>query len=265
MNPAMVYYYSPYYPFLMPVDPNLLGPAAGQPFPFMGYPYHPPGATPSPGPVRSSVIHPENPSVSSTNISEPPRDNNIKTSYDNVDNNHNSDDNNINHNHDNQDNNNQVLPANVAIKKEEGAAPPSEPPPTPGKAPRWRLLNQPNPTQRKSYNYENRFVLPNPLIIFPIQDVKYERPLNIDRGEVCVEMLDESGNVLPFLAMKRGEGLTVPLDNKLQAKFHLKLLEGSYRSLFRLRFNIKYREKGDPTWLTEELLTDPFRIISKEK
>jgi len=127
----------------------------------------------------------------------------------------------------------------------------------------FRLLIQPSEIQRKSYKNENRFLLPNPIIVGPVNP-------NFPRvdGIVIVKLVDDSQTeiqpensnepVLEGLLAKR-------LDASNQTGFSLKCPITSKGRNFHLMFTVNYKVRIDTPEITETILSVPFKVTSNKK
>jgi len=99
----------------------------------------------------------------------------------------------------------------------------------------FELVSQPNRKQRKSYRNENRYILPNPIVVRPLAESSVLSRL---QGTVKVGLVYENGIELPQHSLE-GE-LVRPLEGRdKQARFQLKLLIITPKRL-RLSFQIHY-------------------------
>jgi len=131
----------------------------------------------------------------------------------------------------------------------------------------FELVAQPNRKQRKSYQNENRYLLPNPIVVRPLSGV------NGIEGTVTVDLLYENGVRLPPGSLE-GD-LVKSLEGKeKEARFQLKLLVITAKRL-RLSFNVHYTlrnlEQNSNTFSNlcpifdqrhETLLSQPFEVHS---
>jgi hypothetical protein len=117
------------------------------------------------------------------------------------------------------------------------------------------LLEQPKSAQRKSYQYENRFILPNPLIIF----LTDESLGTIEESAITVDLVDSKDRSVPFLHSKNGI-LTQSLDPNKQARFVLKMTEGHPKDRYRIVFHVRYRLEGETEWHEERVVSREFRL-----
>eukprot|EP01117_Protostelium_nocturnum_P018158 TRINITY_DN752_c0_g1_i1.p1 TRINITY_DN752_c0_g1~~TRINITY_DN752_c0_g1_i1.p1 ORF type:complete len:487 (-),score=193.92 TRINITY_DN752_c0_g1_i1:196-1656(-) len=133
------------------------------------------------------------------------------------------------------------------------------------KGSRFRLLEEPDEMQRKSYKKENRCLHPNPLVICK-RDAKGDTQKLAD-GFVTVKLVDENGADLPTNKSACLEsidgGLTHPLDEDSSTVFSLKILQTSQGQLFRLLFTVSYRGKGQPN-VEEKIYSEPFGVYSNK-
>jgi hypothetical protein len=99
----------------------------------------------------------------------------------------------------------------------------------------FELISQPNRKQRKSYQNENRYILPNPIVVKPLAN---RNVIDCLRGTAEVSLVYENGIQLPQGSLE-GE-LLRPLDGRdKEAIFQLKLLVITPKRL-RLSFRIRY-------------------------
>ncbi|PRP79935.1 hypothetical protein PROFUN_05911 [Planoprotostelium fungivorum] len=133
------------------------------------------------------------------------------------------------------------------------------------KGSRFRLLEEPDEMQRKSYKKENRCLHPNPLVICK-RDAKNDNTKLTD-GFVTVKLVDSEGRELPPSRTACLEsidgGLTHPLDEDCSTVFSLKILQTSQGQLFRLLFTVTYRVKGS-TSHEEKIYSEPFGVYSNK-
>lgn len=124
----------------------------------------------------------------------------------------------------------------------------------------FKLLQQPNEKQRKSYINENRYILPNPLTIVP------EDPNDNSKveGVVSVCLLYENGEEFGEEKKHLLDGQTLKhLDSEKKAQFALKILETSEGNKFRLKFHINFKLDGIPY---QQIITShPFKVTSNKK
>jgi hypothetical protein len=133
------------------------------------------------------------------------------------------------------------------------------------KGSRFRLLEEPDEMQRKSYKKENRCLHPNPLVICK-RDAKGDTSKLTD-GFVTVKLVDNDGRELPGAKSACLEsidgGLTHPLDDDSSTVFSLKILQTSQGQLFRLLFSISYRTKAG-LCQEEKIFSEPFGVYSNK-
>jgi len=129
----------------------------------------------------------------------------------------------------------------------------------------FALKQQPNPSQRKAYSKESRFILPNPIIIEANKCIQNR----LQHAIVHVKLIGENGEDLKSVAYRQAqskglEGTLVQLmDSSGIAIFSLKCILSSERSKFRLCFTILYQLEG-----TEKscciVFSSPFSVTSKK-
>jgi len=137
---------------------------------------------------------------------------------------------------------------------------------------RFVLLEQPNVRQRKSYKNENRYLLPNPLVV-ALRDDLTEKNFRISDGIASVRLVNADGDDLPSgktnLLETADGGLCQNLDSSAAAHFSLKILETSDGAMFRLLITVQYNlesSPGAPPVPTEEkILSRPFQVFSNRK
>ncbi|KAH3761020.1 hypothetical protein Pelo_7181 [Pelomyxa schiedti] len=125
---------------------------------------------------------------------------------------------------------------------------------------RFRIIQEPYDIQRKSYKNENRYILPNPIIVAWAGSTEdtvtgtVEVYLATETGE---EMSPEWQEILDTPAKCK------PLDEDKRASFALRMLATSGDLKFRLLFKVKYNlGAGD---LTERLVSTCYRVESNRK
>jgi len=119
----------------------------------------------------------------------------------------------------------------------------------------FKLLEEPNERQRKSYSGENRLICPSPLKIVPAS------PMHPNvTGFVQVRIVNENG-VDDDDTILEGTKM-VTLNPEHRADFNLKLVKNS-RQKFRLKFTIQCQWNGQS--YMENILSLPFGIITTKK
>eukprot|EP01117_Protostelium_nocturnum_P016889 TRINITY_DN6766_c0_g3_i1.p1 TRINITY_DN6766_c0_g3~~TRINITY_DN6766_c0_g3_i1.p1 ORF type:complete len:380 (+),score=117.63 TRINITY_DN6766_c0_g3_i1:165-1304(+) len=123
------------------------------------------------------------------------------------------------------------------------------------------------PKQRKSYEQENRYLSPNPVI--GIKEI--HRDKRITSGIVSVELVDVNGNSLPadrqkLLGSSAQGALHLLLNphNLSSTRFQLKIYENSRGQSYRLKFHITYLTENKDT-VTEYVLSNTFLVESNKK
>ncbi|PRP82850.1 hypothetical protein PROFUN_04713 [Planoprotostelium fungivorum] len=129
----------------------------------------------------------------------------------------------------------------------------------------FRILQQPADKQRKSYKNENRYLLPNPMVICPIQTI----PPFVN-GIVAVKLIYENQHVPdpPIQQNLLHGNLIRELDvNEKRACFVLKCLGTSDGQRFKLNFKVLYTKVGDQDNILyeEQLDSQPFVVTSNKK
>eukprot|EP01117_Protostelium_nocturnum_P013493 TRINITY_DN5040_c0_g1_i3.p1 TRINITY_DN5040_c0_g1~~TRINITY_DN5040_c0_g1_i3.p1 ORF type:complete len:492 (-),score=133.75 TRINITY_DN5040_c0_g1_i3:169-1644(-) len=146
---------------------------------------------------------------------------------------------------------------------------------------RFTLKKQPNPMQRKSYQKENRYLMPNPFVVFAREKPSYNHQDNsseskadyeskwskITHGSIAVRLTDNNGDNLPehksgILETAFG---TFQQDfvGKALCEFSLKVLENSNNDGFALVFTISYSTE-DGKEHNEVIQTSPFKVQSNK-
>jgi len=126
------------------------------------------------------------------------------------------------------------------------------------------------PKQRKSYEHENRYLNPNPVI--GIKDIHKDRPdLRITSGIVSVELVDGNGESLQsdrqrLLGSSSQGALHLLLNpyNLSSTRFQLKIFENSRGLAYRLKFHVVYVTE-DKSTITETVLSNTFQVESNKK
>lgn len=124
----------------------------------------------------------------------------------------------------------------------------------------FALLTQPNQVQRKAYEKESRYVLPNPLKIGLLS------PKVLDKNDITIAyakiyLTDKSQIFEP------GEIFQTTTDNPLQMNtqyefpFHVQIYKTSGKTGFRLLFQVEYKTQTDAHRI-EWILSDPFLVVS---
>lgn len=121
----------------------------------------------------------------------------------------------------------------------------------------FRLAEEPNERQRKSYNNETRLMSPSPLVILPINPQAI--PPSV-QGAVQVKIVSETGSDEDD-SMLQGNSL-VFLTQEHRAEFFLKLVKTSKKK-FRLKFTVQYQSSGQN--FQEIIYSLPFGIITTKK
>eukprot|EP00727_Mastigamoeba_balamuthi_P005238 m51a1_g14712 putative ankyrin unc44 (830) ;mRNA; f:160201-163850 len=125
----------------------------------------------------------------------------------------------------------------------------------------WRLKEQPNEVQRKSYKSENRFILPNPLVLLFLGDQSFA----VD-GEADVRLAAADGTPLGEAWQRALDGAkTARVDEQNQIAFSLILREKTSEGRVCLLFRVRFRLRGDTETRVETLATTPFRVDSNRK
>eukprot|EP01105_Mastigella_eilhardi_P011724 TRINITY_DN2693_c0_g1_i1.p1 TRINITY_DN2693_c0_g1~~TRINITY_DN2693_c0_g1_i1.p1 ORF type:complete len:365 (+),score=138.68 TRINITY_DN2693_c0_g1_i1:150-1244(+) len=125
----------------------------------------------------------------------------------------------------------------------------------------FKLVQEPNETQRKSYRNENRYILPNPLIITwsgsPHAEVT---------GMVYVSLAMENGEdaTQEWQEMLDGAHKNKPLEDK-RANFALKMLSTSGETKFCLLFRVRYKVAKCDEDCIDTIWSRPFRVESNRK
>ncbi len=123
----------------------------------------------------------------------------------------------------------------------------------------FKLLEQPHEKQRKSYKNENRYLLPNPLVITFVRS-------NAEKvqGTASVRLAHENGSILDESKTEILEGIrTKNLDSDKKCQFSLKILSTSEGSKFSLCFDIKY--SIGTQYYEETVYSRPFKVTSNKK
>jgi len=121
----------------------------------------------------------------------------------------------------------------------------------------FKLAEEPNERQRKSYTGETRLMSPSPLTIVPILPAALPQDL---QGSVQVKLVSESGADEDDSILE-GEKFVV-LDRERKAVFPLKLVKNSRRK-FRLKFTVNVTSNGRS--YTEHIFSLPFGVITTKK
>eukprot|EP01116_Phalansterium_solitarium_P003381 TRINITY_DN141_c0_g2_i3.p1 TRINITY_DN141_c0_g2~~TRINITY_DN141_c0_g2_i3.p1 ORF type:complete len:451 (+),score=143.04 TRINITY_DN141_c0_g2_i3:573-1925(+) len=131
--------------------------------------------------------------------------------------------------------------------------------------PKWfKLMQQPNDRQRKSYKNENRYILPNPLTVCLARPPEQSGLAAVSDGTVACRLVCENGDELGD--GKRdclSGGQRKPLDPERKCMFCLKILETSEGNKFRLLFSVQFT--AGSTHYEENLLSHPFKVTSNKK
>ncbi|KAH3756089.1 hypothetical protein Pelo_12144 [Pelomyxa schiedti] len=127
---------------------------------------------------------------------------------------------------------------------------------------RFKIAQEPQETQRKSYKNENRYILPNPLVI-----AWTGQPQSNVEGTVTVSLAGETGEELSqeLQDILDGPSKTKTLDDDHKALFPLKMLATSAEARYRLIFRVRYQLDSSGEWFDEELITKSFRVESNRK
>lgn len=123
----------------------------------------------------------------------------------------------------------------------------------------FKLSAQPYERQRKSYKSENRYVLPNPLLIVPSNAAHIPSDLS---GTATVALADEKGEAFPDQQQEQllqGTKIQPLALHSKMAEFTLKIMTIS-EGKFRLKFTVDYKTAGKV--FQEVILSLPFRVIS---
>jgi len=125
------------------------------------------------------------------------------------------------------------------------------------------------PKQRKSYEHENRYLNPNPVV--GIKDLHKDRTdLKITSGIVSVELVDVNGESLPdkqrLLGSSSQGALHLLLNpyNLSSTRFQLKIFENSRGHSYRLKFHVTYVTEDKRTE-QEVILSNAFQVESNKK
>mmetsp|Transcript_3022 Transcript_3022/g.4095 ORF Transcript_3022/g.4095 Transcript_3022/m.4095 type:complete len:296 (-) Transcript_3022:91-978(-) len=133
----------------------------------------------------------------------------------------------------------------------------------------FKLFEHPEEHQRKAYKNENRYILPNPLVIMQV------KPEGVDMDcmpvlkdcEVSVRLVYLNGEELESDKQTILEGTKhrpmVGSENEKKAEFSLKLLATSGKSKFRLCFTVTYI--CDNLKYKEIIFSNSFKVISNKK
>lgn len=133
----------------------------------------------------------------------------------------------------------------------------------------FEIQEQPYEKQRKSYKKENRYLLPNPMVVtqsntFPGSRGGEEGTNKIKNGTVTVKLVYESGEDLEEERRGALDGKKTTNINVLgDAPFHLKVLETSDRVKFRLHFTARFVVDGKE--MEETILSNSFRVTTNKK
>jgi len=133
------------------------------------------------------------------------------------------------------------------------------------------LVEQPEESQRKAYKNENRYLLPNPLVIAQVKSTKFTESFPIENCDVSVRLVHQNGEELESSKQcKMLEGQKVkrmtastPTGVDRRAEFSLKVKETSGRSKFRLLFTAHFTVNNIPC--EQQILSNPFKVISNKK
>lgn len=130
----------------------------------------------------------------------------------------------------------------------------------------FKLLEEPEDVQRKAYKNENRYVLPNPLVV--VQEGEPHKP--IKDSVVSVKLVQSNGEAIEepkqsvlLDGIKKKAMTTQGNEANKRAEFALKILETSGKNKFRLMFTVTYTM--DNILYEEQILTIPFQVISTKK
>eukprot|EP01117_Protostelium_nocturnum_P009428 TRINITY_DN3364_c0_g1_i2.p1 TRINITY_DN3364_c0_g1~~TRINITY_DN3364_c0_g1_i2.p1 ORF type:complete len:631 (-),score=169.78 TRINITY_DN3364_c0_g1_i2:111-2003(-) len=130
------------------------------------------------------------------------------------------------------------------------------------------LKEQPNFLQRKCYANENRYLLPNPMVIALKDGTPKLGGLSVKEGYVTVSLVDNQGRNIHDPNIARLESTTGTLVKKFDpsdgtASFSLKLHCFNNQNRFRLMFECEFQlEDGLPQ--REIILSDPFQVHSNK-
>eukprot|EP01114_Cavostelium_apophysatum_P021044 TRINITY_DN722_c0_g1_i1.p1 TRINITY_DN722_c0_g1~~TRINITY_DN722_c0_g1_i1.p1 ORF type:complete len:299 (+),score=39.48 TRINITY_DN722_c0_g1_i1:137-1033(+) len=127
----------------------------------------------------------------------------------------------------------------------------------------FRLHVQPKEKQRKSYNNENRFISPSPLVVVPCNPNLVRS--TISDGFVQAKIVSEDGTELldDEDTIMAGNRIAV-LDESMQAQFQLKLLQGKEKR-FRLRFTVQCHLAATGMVFQEVFYSLPFHVKATSK
>jgi len=130
---------------------------------------------------------------------------------------------------------------------------------------RLALKQQPNFLQRKCYLNENRYLLPNPMIIGDKESMKFTQ--RITEGRVVVHLCDNNGHRIMDTSSAQLESTTGSLVKRMDlndnTSFSLKLHCSSNMNRFRLRFDCSYR-LSDQNVHKETIMSDIFQVHSNK-
>jgi len=135
-------------------------------------------------------------------------------------------------------------------------------------APRFVLYQQPDPTQRRSYAKEKRYVTPKPLVVCSkevLAEHEKEKLPKITSGSVTVELAvaegantENSVKYMPNL-LECTDGKTKPLDDRNIAEFELTILGNSGPNKFLLVFTVSYSTELEESFV-EQIVSQPFSV-----